>query len=92
MTTWRRCRQGGTDQTRPVLLVTREAVREVRALVAVAPITTTVRGLRSKVPVGVRNALDDESAVNLDLVTTIPRYQLLRPLGALLRDQEKDLT
>ena len=80
------------DRTRPVLLLTREEVREVRALVTVAPITTTVRGLRSEVPVGVRNGLDDESAVNLDLVTTIPRDQLLRPLGALLRDQEQDLT
>lgn len=80
------------DKTRPVLLLTREEVRAVRALVTVAPITTTVRGLRSEVLVGVHNGLDDESAVNLDLTTTIPRGQLLRPLGALLPDQERDLT
>ena len=80
------------DKTRPVLLLTREEVRMVRALVTVAPITTTLRGLHSEVMVGARNGLDDESAANLDLITTIPRDQLLRPLGMLLPDQERDLT
>ncbi len=80
------------DKTRPVLLLTREEVRQVRNLVTVAPITSTVRGLRSEVAVGVRNGLDHECAVNVDLVATIPRDLLIRPLGALLQDQERDLT
>lgn len=80
------------DKTRPVLVLTREEVRAVRALVTVAPITTTVRGLRSEVLVGARNGLDRDSAVNLDLITTVPREHLVRPLGALLADQERDLT
>jgi mRNA interferase MazF len=80
------------DKTRPVLLLTREEVRVVRRLVTVAPITSTVRGLGSEVTVGARNGLADDSAVNLDLITTIPREQLLRPLGALLDDQELALT
>ncbi len=80
------------DKTRPVLLLTREEVRQVRSLVSVAPITSTVRGLRSEVAVGVRNGLDHECAVNVDLVATIPRELLIRPLGALLPDQERDLT
>lgn len=80
------------DKTRPVLVLTREEVREVRALVTVAPITSTLRGLRSEVLVGRRNGLDHDSAVNLDSILTIPRNTLIRPVGTLLLDQERDLT
>lgn len=80
------------DKIRPVLLLTREEVRQVRNLVSVAPITSTVRGLRSEVAVGVRNGLDHECVVDVDAVATIPRDLLIRPLGALLQDQERDLT
>ncbi len=80
------------DKTRPVLVLTREEVRAVRQLVTVAPITSTVRGLRSEVLVGQRNGLDRECAVNLDSITTVPREVLVRPLGALLHEQEYDLT
>lgn len=80
------------DTTRPVLVLTREEVRAVRQLVTVAPITSTVRGLRSEVLVGQRNGLDHDCAVNLDSITTVPREALVRPLGALLHEQEDDLT
>ena len=80
------------DKTRPVLVLTREEVRAVRALVTVAPITSTVRGLRSEVSVGQRNGLVHESVVNLDSIVTVPREVLVRPLGVLLEDQERDLT
>ena len=80
------------DKLRPVLVLTREEVRAVRRLVTVAPITSTVRGLRSEVIVGQRNGLDHESVANLDSITTVPREVLLRPVGALLEDQEHDLT
>jgi mRNA interferase MazF len=80
------------DKARPVLVLTREEVRAVRRLVTVAPITSTVRGLRSEVVVGQRNGLDHDSVVNLDAIVTVPRDALLRPLGALLDEQEHDLT
>ena len=80
------------DKTRPVLLLTREEVRAVRQLVTVVPITTTVRGLRSEIIVGPRNGLDHDSVVNLDSIATVPRAALMRPIGALLPDQEHDLT
>lgn len=80
------------DKTRPVLVLTREEVRAVRRLVTVAPITSTVRGVRSEVVVGHRNGLDHDSVVNLDSIATVPREVLVRPLGALLEDQEHDLT
>lgn len=80
------------DKARPVLVLTREEVRDVRHLVTVAPITTTVRGLSSEVLVSPSNGLDRESVVNLDSIITIPRESLVRPLGALLASQERDLT
>lgn len=80
------------DKTRPVLVLTREEVRAVRALVTVAPITSTVRGLRSEVRVGQLNGLDHPSVVNLDSIATVPREALVSPIGALLEDQERDLT
>lgn len=79
------------DKTRPVLVLTREEVRAVRRLVTVAPITSTVRGLRSEVLVGQRNGLEHDCVVNLDTIATIPRDTLLRPLGMLLDEQERDL-
>ncbi len=80
------------DKTRPVLVLTREEVRAVRQLVTVAPVTSTVRGLRSEVIVGQRNGLDHDSVVNLDSITTVPRDLLVRPIGALLEQQEYELT
>jgi mRNA interferase MazF len=80
------------DKTRPVLVLTREEVRAVRRFVTVAPITSTVQGLRSEVLVGRRNGLDHDSAVNLDSIATVPREALVRPIGALLAAQELDLT
>ncbi|MGL5826111.1 MAG: type II toxin-antitoxin system PemK/MazF family toxin [Nocardioides sp.] len=67
-------------------------VRAVRYLVTVAPITGTIRGLRSEIVVGRRNGLDRESVVSLDSITTIPRAALVRPLGALPKEQELLLT
>lgn len=80
------------DKTRPVLVLTREEVRAVRQLVTVAPITSTVRALRSEVIVGQRNGLDHDSVVNLDSIATVARDVLVRPIGALLDEQEYDLT
>lgn len=80
------------DKTRPVLVLTRDEVRDARSLVTIAPITSTIRGLSSEVLVGKDNGLDHRCAVNIDTVATIPRDRLIRPLGALLPDQENDLT
>lgn len=80
------------DRVLPVLVLTREEVRAVRRLVTVAPITSTVRGLRSEVAVGRRNGLDHDGVISLDSIATIPREALLRPLGALSQEQEHDLT
>ena len=79
------------DKTRPVLILTRELVRPHLTRVTVAPITATIRGLSSEVPVGPRNGLDKDSVVSVDNVVTIPVTALGHQIGFLLPDQESDL-
>lgn len=79
------------DKARPVLILTREVVRPHLANVTVAPITTTVRGLVTEVPVGTVNGLDQPSVVSCDNVQTIPISDLGRQIGYLLASQEPAL-
>jgi mRNA interferase MazF len=80
------------DKARPVLILTRELVRPHLGTVTVAPITTTIRGLSTEVPVGEANGLAGPSVVSCDNVTTIPTDALGPQIGALLDDQEPTLS
>jgi mRNA interferase MazF len=80
------------DKSRPVLVLTRELVRPHMNTVTVAPITTTIRGLSSEVPVTTANGLDEQGVVACDHVTTIPAAALGRQIGRLLDQQEAELT
>lgn len=80
------------DKVRPVLILTRELVRPHLTRVTVAPITGTVRGLSTEVPVGVRNGLEKDSVVSVDNIVTIPVGALGRQIGFFLPDQEELLT
>jgi mRNA interferase MazF len=79
------------DKTRPVLILTREQVRPHLTSVTVAPITSTIRGLSTEVPVGRANGLEKDSVVSCDNVTTIPRSAIGRLLGYLNASQEAAL-
>ncbi|OPX10808.1 type II toxin-antitoxin system PemK/MazF family toxin [Mycobacterium sp. AT1] len=79
------------DKARPVLILTRELVRPHPTRVTVAPITGTVRGLSTEVPVGVRNGLEKDSAVSVDDIVTIP-VTALGVRSFFLPDQEELLT
>jgi mRNA interferase MazF len=80
------------DKTRPVLILTRELVRPHLSRVTVAPITSTIRGLSTEVPVGPANGLDHISVVSCDNIVTVPVSALGRLLGYLLPAQEPELT
>ena len=79
------------DKTRPVLVLTRDAARGAMTKVTVAPITSTIKGLSSEVPLGRANGLDHDSAASLDNVVTVPADRLGRTLGFLADPQERDL-
>lgn len=58
-------------KTRPVVVLTRQAVVGRLRSVVVAPCTTTVRGLPSEVPLGVEEGLPKTCVANLDNITLV---------------------
>jgi mRNA interferase MazF len=80
------------DKARPVLILTRELVRPYLATVTVAPITTTIRGLSTEVPVDGANGLAGPSVVSCDNITTVPTNAVGAQIGVLLDHQERALS
>ena len=80
------------DKARPVLILTRELVRPHLTTVTVAPITTTIRGLSTEVPLDTANGLSQPSVVSCDNITTIPTSALGAQIGMLLDRQERALS
>jgi len=80
------------DKERPALILTRELVRPHLTQVTVAPISRTIRGLSTEVPVGPRNGLDEDSVVSCDNILTVPIATLGRHVGYLLPAQEIQLS
>ena len=76
---------------RPVCVLTRDAAVSVLTAVTCAPITRTVRGIRSEVDVGTDEGLPEACAINCDNVVTVPIARLdaapVGRLGALKRAQ-----
>jgi mRNA interferase MazF len=71
------------DKRRPVVLVSRDEAYAVRALVIVAPVSTTVRGFALEVRVGAAEGLPRSAVVNCDWLATIPKADLLERVGVL---------
>ena len=70
-------------KTRPVLVLTRPEVIDVRDLVTVAEITTSIRGLAAEVDIDQDDAgLDQRSVINCDGLHTVARSSLTNLVGA----------
>lgn len=80
------------DKSRPVLILTRELVIPHLNRVTVAPITSTIRGLSSEVPVGTINGLDHECVISCDNIVTVPKDTRGRRIGYLFPNQEVALS
>lgn len=66
---------------RPVLVLTRDEVLDVRANVTVAEVTTQARGLSVEVPIGTEAGIGKASVVNCDGIHTISQRRLTRHVG-----------
>ncbi|MCC5952239.1 MAG: type II toxin-antitoxin system PemK/MazF family toxin [Acidimicrobiia bacterium] len=65
-------------------MLTRDAAVEVLTVVTCAPITRTIRGIRSEVEVGPEHGLPETSAISCDNVLTVPVVALdAEPIGHL---------
>ena len=71
------------DKRRPVVLISRDEAYELRSLVLVAPVTTTIRGLAVEVGVGRAEGLPKACVVNCDSLATVPKLDLLERAGTL---------
>jgi mRNA interferase MazF len=76
---------------RPVLVMTRDEVLDVRANVTVAEVTSQARGLAVEVPIDVDAGIDRSSVVNCDGLHTIPQSTLTKRLGAVDDDTLDDV-
>ena len=69
-------------KNRPVLVLTRTEVIDVRSLVTVAEVTTTIRGHSAEVELdAVTTGLDRPSVVNCDGLHTVTRSSLTNYVG-----------
>ncbi|WP_195210514.1 type II toxin-antitoxin system PemK/MazF family toxin [Actinomarinicola tropica] len=63
---------GAPAGRRPVCVLTRDAAISVLTAVTCAPITRTVRGIRSEVAVGTEEGLPEPCVINCDNLVTVP--------------------
>lgn len=71
------------DKVRPVVILTRRRVASRLTRILVAPVTTTVRGLATEVPLGNAEGLSAGCVASLDNVQLVPKDLLLRRAGRL---------
>jgi mRNA interferase MazF len=69
------------QKPRPVLVLTRDEVLDVRANVTVAEVTTQVRGLAVEVPIDADAGIDEASVINCDGLHTVSQLRLTQRLG-----------
>jgi mRNA interferase MazF len=71
------------DKSRPVVLLSRQEAYAVRAMVIVAPVSTTIRGFSMEVRVGRTEGLPRTAVVNCDWLVTLPKADLIERVGSL---------
>jgi mRNA interferase MazF len=69
------------DKTRPVIVLTRDPLGRLLHSVIVAPVTSTIRGLSTEVPLGHEDGIRHKSVANLDNVQLLGRDRLRRRIG-----------
>jgi mRNA interferase MazF len=79
------------DKRRPVLVVTRSEAVEVLTSIVVAPISRTVRGIPSELPLGMAEGLQVDCAASFDNLRTVKwRGLLTSRLGSLPANRQQD--
>jgi mRNA interferase MazF len=75
---------------RPYLVLTRDEAVPVLRTILVAPITRTIRGIPTEVPVGEPEGLHADGVASLDNVLAFPTSLLVRRLGALAPERRDE--
>jgi mRNA interferase MazF len=77
-------------KARPYLVLTRDEAIPVLRRILVAPVTRSVRGIPTEVPLGPPEGLPTECVATLDNVVTLSKAMLVRRLGALSPDRRRE--
>jgi mRNA interferase MazF len=67
----------------PYLVLTRDEAIPVLRTLLVAPVTRTIRGIPTEIPLGADEGLPTECVAAFDATTVFPRAMLVRRVGAL---------
>ena len=65
------------------MIVSRTTAVRVRSVVTIAPVTRTVRGLDSELPLGPGDGLREACVANCDNLETVSKRRLTKRLGSL---------
>jgi mRNA interferase MazF len=79
------------DKQRPVLILSRQSLIPLLHTVMVAPITSSIRGALTEVPVGVEEGLKQPSVIKLDHVQSVEREALARFVGSVGIDKMRQV-
>ena len=79
----RLCRFPSPDKERPVLILTRNSAIPYLSRVTVAPITSTIRGVPSEVPLGTEDGMRQACVANFHNVMTVNQEAVSRRLAQL---------
>jgi len=77
------------DKRRPVVIVTRSEAVPVLDWIVVAPVTRTVRGIPTEIPLGVDDGLNVSCAATFDSLQPIRRSFLTERAGAIGRPRHE---
>ena len=69
------------DKIRPVIVLTRDPLGRLLHSVIVAPVTSTIRGLSTEVPLGRHDGIRHPSVANLDNVQLLSLDRFRRRIG-----------
>ena len=71
------------ETRRPVLVLTRDSVLPFLNAAVVAPITSTMRGIPTEVPLGRDDGMPKACVVALDQIRTVPKAHLVQRITSL---------
>ena len=71
------------SKRRPVLVLTRSAAIPVLTTILVAPITRTIRGIPTEIPLDTRHGLREACVASFDAITPIRKSLMTERIGTL---------
>jgi mRNA interferase MazF len=73
----------GPAGRRPVVIVSRAAAARARPVVTIAPVTRTIRGIASELPLGPEDGLREACVANCDNLQTVSKSRLTKRIHSL---------